>query len=210
MSLADGIEKVESIDFEQDAPPITNEGPAEELKYPDAPVGTCRVCGKPASSKAGKYCPEHKATHDKRKQRGKNGPKASAREQEFSRSTNDLKADLQASFAMLGFGWSMTGPKITPEVMQRLFPEMSEEQLALIEHPGNTLTRQSEQIADAFTHLADSNPRIRRWLELASSPSGYLAVGMSLMPVVSTAQLWYGVVIPRVKEVEAEVTDART
>ncbi|MBS0175755.1 MAG: hypothetical protein JSR64_17085 [Nitrospira sp.] len=197
MAISEILEADSSVIFGSDDSPVTAE--TSDYKYPDALPGTCKVCGKPAASKAGKYCEDHKKTHDKRGRK----PGSTTKPQE-SKSDKNLKADLQATFTMIGFAWSMQGPNIAPEVLDRMFPEVPETVRAQIQHPGNTLAAQSEAIADAFTHLADSNPRIRRWLELASQPSGYIAVGMAVMPVVTSAQLWYGVVVPRVKELESE------
>ena len=109
---------------------------------------------------------------------------------------------------MAGMAWSMTGPKISPEMMQRLFPELSEAQLANLHHPGMVLTAQAEQMADAFAHLAEQNPRIAKWLTAASSPSGYLAVGMAVLPVVTSVQTWHMMVMPRVKQFQSEMEAA--
>lgn len=203
MSLKERLDATEDgepiEEIKQDATPIHD---GSDLQFPDAAPGTCQVCGNPAVSKYGKFCEDHKASHDKRRTAGG----TSAKSKPVTRkATKDLRSDLQASFAMAGMAWSMTGPKLTPDIMVRLFPELSPEQVANIHHPGHVLTAQAEQMADAMAHLAEQNPRIAKWLEAASSPSGYLAVGMAVLPVVASVQQWHMMVIPRVKQLQAEM-----
>jgi hypothetical protein len=124
------------------------------------------------------------------------------------KSKKDLKADLTASFTMVGMLWSMAPPQIAPEDMQRIFPELSPEDIATIQHPGSVMVQQAESLAGAFAHLADQNPRIAKWLTAASQPSGYIGVIMAGFPIANAALAWHKMVIPRVKQLNQEMTNA--
>lgn len=193
--------------FSQDATPITNDA-NEPPQFLDVPNGTCRVCGKPASSKYGKYCTEHKGMYDKRKTRHQKGGDSAPRESVKRKSSKDLKADLTASFTMAGMFWSMAPPRVNPEDLRVLFPELNDVELASIRHPGAVLTEQAEVMAESFTKLADQNPRIAKWLEAASQPNGYIGVIMATLPVANAAYAWHKIVVPRVRQYNAEHADA--
>jgi hypothetical protein len=102
----------------------------------------------------------------------------------------------------------MTPPHITDkEQLAYLLPEFDPAMLATIQHPGKALAQQSDALATALINATESSPRMRKWLEAASQPAGVLSVAVAILPVATSARVWYAMVTPRYRQIMAQVQE---